>query len=265
MSGITALVLAGDRGAEDPVAAATGAPCKAFAPVAGRTLVERVTTTLAAVPAIDDVRLVGPSRAVLDMVPERWSWLEATGATWIEPDISPAASAAHALTSIPDDRPVLLTSVDHGLLQSEWVEQVLTKAHQFECTVALVPRAALAAAYPQAQPTTIRLGPGDGYCTANLFTVAGPAGRALVDRWRAFEAARKTPARYMARLLGWTGTLAYLCGRLTLEDARRHLAKRLDLSFGITEIEAAEAGLDVDTAADLQLAEQILAAREADA
>lgn len=257
--GITAVVLAGDRGPDDPVAQATGAPCKAFAPVAGKTLVDRVTATLADVAAVDDVYLVGPSRHILDADPQRWEQIRATNATWIEPADSPATSAARALQSIPTNRPVILTSVDHGLLEASWVEQVAASARDYELTVALVPRRQIKEAYPQARPTTIRLGA--GYCTANLFAVSGSRGRELVAQWRAYEAERKHPARYMARLLGWRASVAYLLGRLSLEKARQRLADRLDVRLGITEIETAEAAIDIDSTTDLALAEQILAKR----
>lgn len=259
---ITAIVLAGDRGADDPVAIATGTPCKALAPVAGRTLVERVTAALAEAPSVGDIHLVGPARAILDADPDRWALIESTGATWIEPADSPAASATRALRSIPEDRRVLVTSVDHGLLHPDWVDAIHAGTDNFDFGIALVPRQRITAAYPQARPTTIRLG--SGYCTANLFMVGSAHGRRLIDRWRAFEAERKHPARYMARLLGWHGALRYLLGLLSLESARERLEDRLGQRIAITEIDDPEAAFDVDTPADLTLAEDILARRDPD-
>ncbi len=257
-SAVTAIILAGDRGPHDPVAAATGAPCKALAPVAGQRLVERVTQVLSQAPSIDALYLVGPTRAVLDKSPDGWASIKATGATWIEPGTSPATSAAQALKAIPVDQRILLTSVDHALLRVAWVEQVIAEASTFDFTAAVVAREALASAYPDARPTTIRLGPGAGFCTANLFTVQGSKGRDLIARWRQFEAERKHPARYMGRLLGPVGTLAYLLGRLTLNSARQRLSQRLGMDLGISLIDDAEAAIDVDSAADLALAEGLL-------
>src|SRR3546814_7084049 len=49
-SRFTVLVLAGDRGPQDPVSQAAGVAHKCLAPVAGRTMLERVVTALVASP-----------------------------------------------------------------------------------------------------------------------------------------------------------------------------------------------------------------------
>ena len=54
----TAVVLAGSRGAADPVARAGGVSHKAFADVAGKPMIAHVLDTLAAAPSIDGVVVV---------------------------------------------------------------------------------------------------------------------------------------------------------------------------------------------------------------
>ena len=51
----TAVVLAGSRGAADPVAQASGVSHKAFADIAGKPMIAHVLDTLAAAPSIDGI------------------------------------------------------------------------------------------------------------------------------------------------------------------------------------------------------------------
>ena len=117
-----AVVLAGDRGADDPVAKHTGAPCKALVPVAGRPMLLRVLDALAASAAVDGVTLVGPGAAQLGQCPELVERLATGAIAWLPPQPSPSLSAAAALEHVPADRPVLLTTADHALLQAGWID-----------------------------------------------------------------------------------------------------------------------------------------------
>ena len=66
----------------------------------------------------------------------------------------------------------------------------------------------------------------------------------------------------MALGLFGIGTLArYACGRLTLRQTRQAIMKSTGISVDFIELPFAHAGIDVDTPADLELAERILAER----
>ncbi len=54
----TAVVLAGSRGAEDPVAQACGVSHKAFVDIAGKPMVAHVLNTLAASPSVGETVVV---------------------------------------------------------------------------------------------------------------------------------------------------------------------------------------------------------------
>ncbi|MGB4781436.1 hypothetical protein [Candidatus Methylomirabilis sp.] len=58
---MTAIVLAGDRVSDDPVARAAGVPCKALVPVGGVPMVLRVLGALAEAQAVGDRILCGPA------------------------------------------------------------------------------------------------------------------------------------------------------------------------------------------------------------
>ena len=110
MPAFTALVLAGDRGPDDPVAQATGAGCKALSPVGGTPMLLRVLDALSQSEEIGTTVLSGPPRAQLEqnrplrdgVAQGRWAW-RAPGAT-------PSTSAFQSLRSLGDDTPVLLTT-----------------------------------------------------------------------------------------------------------------------------------------------------------
>ena len=56
MSGIDALILAGSRGPDDPIAKLAGVPHKALAPIAGRPMLAYVLEAVRAVPLVGFVK-----------------------------------------------------------------------------------------------------------------------------------------------------------------------------------------------------------------
>ncbi|MGH6914095.1 MAG: spore coat biosynthesis protein F, partial [Geminicoccales bacterium] len=62
----TALVLAGSRGPDDPVARARGVAHKCLAPVAGVPMLVRVALTLAACPSVGRIRVALEDPALLE-------------------------------------------------------------------------------------------------------------------------------------------------------------------------------------------------------
>ena len=63
------------------------------------------------------------------------------------------------------------------------------------------------------------------------------------------------------RAFGWRPLLAYLLGRLTLDDAMARASSIIGARIAAVVVPYAEAAIDVDKPADLALAETILARR----
>ncbi len=117
------------------------------------------------------------------------------------------------------------------------------------------------AAYPRHRRTVIRLRD-DGWGGTNLFWLATPAAREAVAFWRRAESFRKQPWR-LAAAIG-PGTLAaFAMRRLNLEQACRRLGAVMGVRVAAVSIPYAVAAIDVDTVEDLEVAEGILAEREA--
>jgi CTP:molybdopterin cytidylyltransferase MocA len=255
--GFTALVLAGDRHANDSVALDAGVPCKALAPVAGTPMILRVIHALENCGLVDRIILIGP--AVLQGCAAVDELIRAGRVERIPNLNGPSASAVAGLKSLAPDTRVLLTTADHALLRSDIVADFLHGAgnQDVDVVAGVVKYEHVRAALPEVKRTVIRLADGQ-FCGCNLFAFLTPGGRKMAEFWVEVERSRKKPARLIVQLLGLRGILAYLIGKLTLHAALARLSKRTGVRLGTVEVTAPHAAVDVDTPADRALAEQLL-------
>jgi GTP:adenosylcobinamide-phosphate guanylyltransferase len=238
----TAVVLAADRTADDPVARAAGVSCKALAPVGGVPMASRVLTALASAREVDARIVCGPAplRALVAAAP----------VAWVAPRSSPSASAEAALATVPPATPVLVTTADHALLTAEIVDYfcAAARAQGRDVAVAVASHAAVERAYPGMRRTALRLRDG-AYCGCNLFAFLTGRGRAAAAFWRTVEHERKRPWRLM-RALGWGTVMRYALRRLSLGDGLDGLSRRLGFAIGAIELPFPEAAVDVDSVDD---------------
>jgi GTP:adenosylcobinamide-phosphate guanylyltransferase len=251
-----ALVLAGSRGPEDPVAREAGAVCKAVVPVAGRPMVLRVVSALRASDAVADVTVVGlPEECARD--PVVGAGLAEAQAGIVGGAGSPSASVALALSSIAPDKKVLVTTADHALLRAEIVDTFVSAAVASDADVAigLVRYDLVTAACPGTRRTVTRFRDG-GYCGTNLFAFLSERGRDAVAFWSDIERHRKHPWR-IVRSLGPMTLFRYMTGRLSLEEAIKRLSVLTGVRVEAVLLPFGEAAVDVDKPEDLMLAESL--------
>lgn len=262
MSGITALVLAGSRGPDDPMAIATGVQHKALIPVGGTPMLLRVIAALATTPEVAKI-------VVCIEAPELVTGLAGLDAARNRKPLetflaagSPSRSVSAALAHY--GTPLLVTTADHALLRPEWVSYFLQ--HQpagMDATVALARSEVVMAAAPDTQRTFLRFADGH-YSGCNLFYFASPKAAALTALWVQVEALRKQPVQ-MLRLLGISYAFRYQLGWLRLTTA---LARLGTLAGGVhtavVEMPFGRAAIDVDKMADLELVQRLLAAQTVD-
>ena len=253
-----AVVLAGDRGPNDPVARLAGAACKALALLGDQPMLLRVLDALAASTAVSGVTLVGPSQEQLSTCPALRARIASGEVAWLPPAPSPSQSALAGLASVPADTPVLLTTADHALLQAAWVDTFCEQALRTgdDAVVGLARHAAVQATFPQSRRTALRFRDG-AYCGCNLFAFLSPAGRRAPEFWRQVEQQRKKPHR-LAAALGPGTLLAYLCGWLTLEAGLASLSRRVGARLGAVLLNDPRAAVDVDSVADFELVRALL-------
>jgi len=249
---LTALVLAGDRSRDDPLAQASEAGCKALLEIDGIPMVRRVLGALQDASLVARAQLTGPQDGQLAGNPDLRAWIEAEGIGWRPPAQSPSTSAWEAMQDIDPEEPILLTTCDHPMLTATMVDAFARQclAREADVVICLAPYALVREAYPDMKKTVLRFSDGE-FCSCNLFAFTTREGRAVADFWRRIEQQRKKPMRII-RLLGWRAVARYRLGLLSLEEALERLGKRLGLRIASVVVPYADAAIDVDSLADLR-------------
>ncbi len=255
---VTALVLAGSRAGQDPVAQMRGVSNKAVATVGGEPMISRVVQTLEKSSIVGKKILCGPSWDTIQNHSFLKSMIESGQVLWVAPRKGPSESVRTVLSEHSPEFPLFITTADHVLLTVEMVEYFIREARQVgaDVVVGLVPFALVAKSYPRSKRTVTRFS-GQGFCGCNLFLLCTPKSERLVEFWSHLERERKHPWR-LIRALGVTELVRYILGRLTLMEALDRLGRRLDLHVKEILVPFAEAAIDVDSLEDLTLAEEIL-------
>lgn len=259
---LAALILAGERGDENPVARAAGVREKCWAPAAGVPMVLRVVDTLCQCRAVGRIAIslqAGAGEANREALMRRAAGLELTLLT---SGPSPAASLLEAVAALEDPYPLIVTTADHPLLNAEMVDHFWRACDGTGADVAaaVTPASVIQRAYPETRRTYLRFadGPRSG---ANLFALLGSEGLKAVRFWQRIERSRKRPWRLMGAF-GLGPLVAYLLGRLTVERAAREASRIIGAKAAILDLPFAEAAIDVDKPSDLLLVERILKDRE---
>ncbi len=252
-----AIVLAADRGPGDPVAVAAGVAAKCLTPVAGIPMVVRVVRSLEQSTRVNTILLCGPPTEVLQVSPEL-SRMVSGGVRWMNPEATPATSAAAALAALPEDFPVLLTTGDHALLTPAMVRHFLDQAMALggDVAVALAPHSLVQRAYPRTRRTVLKFSDGR-YCGCNLFAFLSPRGRRMAQLWQQVERDRKKPIRVIG-LVGWGAMALYALRLLSLASAVQRISRQAGVAANVVTMPFAEAAIDVDTVADLDLVRTIV-------
>ncbi len=253
----TAVILAADRGPQDEVARATGAPCKSLAPVGGVPMVLRVLDALDASREISSCILCGPPRSIVDKHEALGSLISSGKIKWMQNQATPSTSTSSVLNSLPDEEAVLVTTADHALLNEDIVDYFCAEAGSSGADVAvgLTRYDDVIAAYPGMRRTAMQLSDAR-YCSCNLFAFLTPRARKIAELWRQVESQRKKPWRII-NLLGWMAVLRYATGKLSLTQARQFLSRRLGIDAAAVVLPLPEAAVDVDTISDWEFVEDI--------
>jgi GTP:adenosylcobinamide-phosphate guanylyltransferase len=259
----SALVLAGSRGAECPVAALGKVSHKALLPVHGKPMVERVVETLASVKDISRIVIVIEDPDLLRGLPGLEQYFATGALETLAAKPSPAQSALYGFEQLgaAETGPILMTTADNCLLTAVILKHFLNALQQGVDVSAAVARTDMVtAAYPEARRTRLQFRDGaHGGC--NLFAFQTPDAQRIIGFWRMIEENRKSPLT-MLRRLGVMTALRYLTNTLTLAQAIRKLGKRTGTNLATVEMPFPEAAIDVDTPEDFYLVERILSARE---
>jgi CTP:molybdopterin cytidylyltransferase MocA len=261
ITGVNALILAGNRGGNDAIASLTGVSHKAMAPINGVPMLLRLWRCLSACPEIDRIYVCIDGAEQLDAVPELSQARQGGRLTVIPPASSPAASVAASLSQIGLAQPLLITTADHPLLTPQMVSYFLSHAPQeADFAVGVAEVSMISAAYPESIRTGYRLA-GKGYSGCNLFLARRSQAALIATFWQRMERFRKKPWRLVLEVGPWA-LLRFVCGWLDLTAAVKHLSRRTGAEIRAVNMPFAEAAIDVDKAADYALVTSILQRRE---
>jgi GTP:adenosylcobinamide-phosphate guanylyltransferase len=245
-TGVTAILLAGERPGGDPFAASMGVAAKALIPVGGVPMGERVAAVLRDHPEVGHVRVFGTPA------------LGELGGVATEPSGTSIASTLKPLVEEMEG-PLLVTTADHALLTADMLHSFIAGAAGSDLAAGLVAQEVFQPAYPDNRRTWLKFR-GGAYSGANLFWIGSRAALPLIDRWAAVEQQRKR-GRALVGAFGPTLLAGVALRILTLDGALARLGRRYGVNLRAVRLPQAEACIDVDKPADLVLAEQILAKR----
>lgn len=253
---VTALVLAGARASGDALAISHGVESKALIEIGGTPMLSRVLRALTGSGRLLGVPYVsGLEAAVL----EKASAGIATGMA-VSVSGGPASSLLGAIEG-GLALPLLVTTCDHALLTSEMVDHFVGEAIRSgaDLSVGLASRETIQAQYPETRRTYIPFG-GAPMSGCNLFFINSPEALRIIRFWREAEQDRKQPWKIAWRF-GLVTALRLLIGRPDVHRAFELISARLGARAGVVVMPFAEAAIDVDSQADLELVRSIIAAR----
>lgn len=258
-SPLAALVLAGSRGPSDPLALSQGARHRALLEVGGTPMLVRVLRALRATPGMGRITVSIEEPSALASLPELDA-LVRDGALAIHRSLpSPSRSVQDVLARQPAERPLLVTTADHALLRPEIVERFLADAERSgaDLAIGLVAARLLRARFPDSKRTFLRFRD-DGYSGANLFLFRTPRAREAAAFWVRAERFRKRPWRLVSTF-GPVALGLFLFRRLDLDQALERASRTIGARVAAIRLPFAEAAVDVDKPADLELARSLAA------
>jgi len=257
----TVLVLAGDRGPQDPVSEAAGVAHKCLAPVAGRAMLERVVAALTASAFAGRIAVSLNDPAIVAQLPALAPLVDSGRLRPLQAAATPSRSVLKAVEELGAPFPLLVTTADHALLTREMVDHfcAASLASGAAVTAGLTASGLLLARYPQTRRTYLAFRD-ERYSGSNLFAFMEPAALRLPELWLRAEQQRKKPWR-IAAVFGPRLLIGYLLRRFTLDEAMARISARLGVRVAAVKMPMAEAAIDVDKADDLRLVEEILRAQ----
>jgi GTP:adenosylcobinamide-phosphate guanylyltransferase len=258
--GLTAVALAGGRLEPDFVAAGHSVANKAYLPLHGVLMLERVLRSLRGAKSIDRIRCVTP-RGAFDAA------FGARGSTLADEIVAPGDglidSLMNGLRGLPSEQRALIVATDIPLAHSENYDAFASRAagDRWDVSYGYVRREAHVAKYPAVRHTWARLRDGT-MCGSGVTVIRAGSMDGLAALLRRITAARKSPLR-LAGIFSAALVFRYVFGQLTLASVERRASEVSGLRCRGVDCEYPELAVNVDRLADLGEVERILDEREA--
>ena len=250
----TALLLAGSRPAGDPLAKSMMVGHKALIPLAGAPMVLRPLRALLASDEIGDIIVLTQDPVdIRPVLPEdERIQIRASGETI-------AATVAELIASRATKFPVLVTTADHALLDTQTIAEFTGKAEGTDLAIGVVEQKALLQRLPQTKRTWLKFR-GGAYTGANMFAFGSEKVLPAIERWRSVEQDRKKGWRVLAAI-GPALLLGAVLRVRTVDQSVASVGRKLGMTIRAVVLSNPLAGVDVDKPEDHALVEAILEGR----
>lgn len=252
----TAIILAGDRTAEDPHAHLLPGR-KALLPMAGQPMISYVLSAIEQSQQVTSAIVVANRVQEISMALQRSGTL-IEGLRFVEGAASPVASVQKLLAQESVAFPLLIVTADSPLLTSEEIDLFCVRVQELkpDAAVAVGEKSRLIKLFPDAQRTWIPLR-GESYHGCNLFALCTPHSIRALNFWRGVELKRKSALK-LAMMLGFKMFVGVLLRTASLAEAFRTFSQSLNLHIVPLSPQDIRIAIDVDKPADAKLAEKIL-------
>jgi len=256
---LTAIALAGGRLEQDFRAAGFDAANKAYIPIGGTFMLERVLRSLRGAKSVGRIRCVTQADAFNAAFGARSRDLCDEVVT---PGDGLIDSMLAGFVGLPDSQLVLVVATDIPLVRPSDVDAFAARALSAPCDVAygFVRREAHDAKYPGVRHTWVRLREGT-FCGSGVSAIRAGAVGGLAGALRRIVAARKSPLR-LASIFSTALLVRYLFGMLSIADAERRADEITGCRCRGIPCDEPELALNVDRLADLRAVERIIDGKE---
>jgi GTP:adenosylcobinamide-phosphate guanylyltransferase len=242
----------------EPLYEYTQGESKALLDIAGKPMIQWILQALDGSASIDQVVIIGlgaesgvSSGKVVAFLPNQGSMVDniRTGMLKVM-DINPAA------------RHILVVSSDIPGITSQMIDWVVATAMQTDedAYYNVIPREVMEKAFPESKRSYTRL-KGLEVCGGDMNIVATRMVTAKEEIWQKLIASRKNVFK-QAALIGYDTFLLLLLRRLTIDDAVRRVARRLNITGRAVICPFAEVGMDVDKPHQLEIMRAYLERRK---
>lgn len=249
-----ALILAGQRKAEDKVALSARVAVKALAEVGQKPMLRRVYDALSTLDKITDIKIIGNVK----LLKQNQKMADLPDQSWIEGERLLPLSIRKAIDLIGLDHPLLITTADHALLQPTWVETFLQQstASGADCTVGFA-KFNKGPSIPAFNNRTFYRFKDGNYSSCNLFAVMKPPGVGAIKKWEEIHEHRKRPWCVISKI-GYLPLLQFALGQLSIEAGFTQISRRANCQIKPVIIPDQLAAVDVDGVDDWRLVQELV-------
>ena len=253
----TALILAGDRAADDPLAGAF-AGRKALLDMNGRPMIDYVLD------AVEGAETVGDVYVIANQVKDIEQGLIKAGRNvkrtrFLEGGASPVNSVLKTIKTLKPAFPVLVLTADNPLLNADVINDFCRKAERTDgadIAVALAQMSRLKSEFPAARRTFIKL-KGEGYSGCNLFALMTPTALNAARFWLKVESDRKKSFSMIASF-GFGTLLRVVTRTITLDEALIKASRALGAVVRAVMVDEVRVAIDVDKPEQAEQVRKIL-------